>query len=430
MLPNFEPQVFSMHFDRFPLWLFALENMFCQKLIILGFTSSSMFKLQCETQGLSMTLIHRAIVHLGLGRISHQTSLVPLQASTLLLSGSRRFLELSVRKLPASCHVLSVCTVHWSSRVVPRDLGTALRLRHRNFGGSTHYAALVAFQNLPCRPQETTLRRTLAHVFDYGIKPRPVQEEELQELLDRSLLIDGIIHPTDMMRNVLHRTTYFRSGWGIRSLTVDELGLAFGFPGWLQAGGLSIDDFLCAPVQILDACLRAVLITRPGIPPSSDPQTVVQPPLPSMTWFPALHRSLPHAWIDSSLVTSKAVKLDDALVETALWDKRVTLIHSWSPALGRRLLAFYRGRLMRQYRHRLLREFGIYMRTQHGATWPYRLDCYRVIETKKAALKAAEKAAEEDAAKAEAEAVLQVASEGRKRQRGVRTNSKQSRRKS
>jgi hypothetical protein len=89
------------------------------------------------------------------------------------------------------------------------------------------------------RPQETKLRRTIAHVCDFGVKPLPLHELDVAARSATALMLHDVLHPHDLFREVIHRTSYYRSGWGVRSLNVEEQEIVFGFPAWLRAGGVA-----------------------------------------------------------------------------------------------------------------------------------------------------------------------------------------------
>ena len=214
------------------------------------------------------------------------------------------------------------------------------------------------------------MRRTVGHVFDFGARPEPA---EASDLAADTMTLEGILHPHDLTRAVLHPTTYFRSGWGTRPLTADELGIAFGFPGWLRFGGLEVSMFPIVPLQIMDACIRQVLDTRgfvsPLIPATIEPPRVAA----DATWLPGIRRFLPHSWIPVSVITDKAVKHDDAAVHTAMWDNLFTLLYDWSLPRSAHLLDLFRRRLMLSYRARLTGELHRYLADTHGLSWTRRL---------------------------------------------------------
>ncbi len=165
-----------------------------------------------------------------------------------------------------------------------------------------------------------------------------------------SLSLDSILHPEHLFQSVLHPTSFFRSGWGLRPLTMDELGIAFGFPAWLREGGLVPDHFPIVPLQVMDACLRSVLRTQPFETPLLAAPTASLPAPSVSTWFPRIQMALPHSWIDASAISDKAAKRDDAAVPTAMWDLRVTLLYpKWTPQQGQTLLLFLRLQCMLRY---------------------------------------------------------------------------------
>jgi hypothetical protein len=146
-----------------------------------------------------------------------------------------------------------------------------------------------------------------------------------------SMSIDDVLQPASLDRAIIHQTSYYKSGWGTRSLTPNELGITFGFPAWLREGGLTQNLFPCVPLQtIMDACIREVLVpaafASPVVPRDYVVTSLVEGP---SEWLPGIGRYLPHSWIPSDVITDKAVKHDDVAVHTAMWDNRITLVHPY-----------------------------------------------------------------------------------------------------
>ena len=171
----------------------------------------------------------------------------------LLASGTPDFL-VSVAQRFAGRPALLLSLDHWRGRRVLPGPASWLCLRHRHFGGSTHFVALFGYMGLQCQPVMTGLRRNVAHVFEFGLRPEPVALPDVASL-PNTMSIEDVLHPANLFHPILHPTTYYKSGWGVRSLTTDELGVAFGFPVWLQTGGLLASDFPVVPLQIMDGCL-------------------------------------------------------------------------------------------------------------------------------------------------------------------------------
>jgi hypothetical protein len=240
LLANFVPMPFALDFEGFPLWLLALERSFCKKLTIMGWLSAGALKASLEATGKQLKLAHRALAHLGLGRVAYQASFDAPAGAITLVSGSPVYLEASARRL-AGAPALFLCSSHWKGRRSPSE-PALLRLQHRRFGGPTHFVTLFGSQGLQARPVETQLRRTVGHVFDHGTRPDPVWD--VSRVPPASVLtLDSILYPDSLFRAVLHPTSFFGSGWGVRPLTMDELGISFGFPAWLRAGGVITQRF-------------------------------------------------------------------------------------------------------------------------------------------------------------------------------------------
>ena len=367
-VPHYKPKRVAVLAEGLPVWLFALERSFCSEVVILGFDSAGSYRQHLETTLSNSGLVFRAIAHIGLGRVSYSLDPMPPRDTLLLASGSVPFL-LGVAVQLSSHPTLLLCVDHWRSPRVPAGPATWLRMRHRSFGGSTHFVALLGFVGVKCAPVATQLRRPIGHIFEYGLRPT-FSRGPSADSASTSLSLEDYLHPHDLTRQVLHPTTYYKTGWGTRALTPDELGLAFGLPGWLRTGGLSATDFPCVPLQVMDVCLQSLLTVRPGPSPLATP--ALRPALPTpatRSWLPEIQRWLSHSWIPLSLITAKAAKHDEAAITTSMWDQRILLVFPWAVSI----LAFLRQRLMCCLRIRLGREFLTFLREVHGADWSARL---------------------------------------------------------
>jgi hypothetical protein len=98
-IPTFEPREFSMLFEDFPIWILALEKSFCSCLHILGWGSPLLLKGHLETLNVPVVLVHRAITHLGLGRVRYHADVTPPRGSLVLVSGSPAFLAQAAKPL-------------------------------------------------------------------------------------------------------------------------------------------------------------------------------------------------------------------------------------------------------------------------------------------------------------------------------------------
>jgi hypothetical protein len=409
-IANFEPREFAIHFEDFPLWLLALERNFCTKLHVLGWESPGSLRRHLEQIKAPVTLAHRAFSHLGLGRIQYHGGLVAPRGVLVLVSGSNKFLT-QAQHLFSGSQTLFVNSSHWKGKSSVSGPAKS-RLTHQSFGGPTRFVTLFGSHGVEANPVGTQLRRCVGHVFDHGLRPEPVDSSD-PATHPLAVSLDWVLHPEALHVDILHPTTYYASGWGLRGLTPDELGIAFGFPAWLRSGGLKATDFPIVPIQVLDACLKSVLDTRPFVSPLIPVETPVVPEAESATWLPSLQKFLPNSWIDESTISAKAAKNDDSAVPTAMWDQRITLLFEWEQEKGVNMLGCFRRNLMRSYRRRMMADFRYFMKETHGPCWPYRLDSCRA----KRALIYASDAAAAEAVSAKAE-MGAPPGRGRKRQRG------------
>jgi hypothetical protein len=261
---------------------------------------------------------------------------------------------------------LVLCDAHIRARNL-RCSGTLrwTRLQHETFGGVTHYQALLG-TNIPnFEPLRTTLRRTIRHVVDYGIKPAwaPLP---MAATLKSTLSLNQRLHPECLTTPILYHSEFSSTGWGSHCLSADEIGIAFGLPAWARLSSLVIPRvFPFVPLQILDGCLKSVLSSTPrgnSLKTPAPPKPVV---VTSRSWLRTIQKFLPHSWIDSNLVTDKAVKRDDADAPTHLWDQRCTLVFPHvTPAL-----ALLRKILLRLAVTRMYAEFKAYLCATYGPEW-------------------------------------------------------------
>ena len=125
------------------------------------------------------------------------------------------------------------------------------------------------------------------------------------------------------------------SGFATRAFSASELCTAFDCPSWSIPKNKPIH-----PVFVTGVCPLNTLITvsdfllefiavrgsRVGSTPLVDlPDSTSDPRGAWITHYDKGVGWLPLSWIDSSLVTDKAVKIDKASVPVHLWDQRVSL---------------------------------------------------------------------------------------------------------
>ena len=353
---------FWIQAEAFPIWLLALDRSFVHTIHLMGGADAKSFISSMKARNCDLSLINLVIGRIGLGRVHYSNLSRPAPQGPrdiVLLSGSLAYVREHARLAVHPTMVL--CDVHIRGRVT--KFGGSFRwfhLRHSSFGGSTSFKAFLGTNIETFQPELTALRRSISHILDHGVRPAMRQAD-----FPGAVRATRLLHPHDLHVEVLYRTSFTSSGWGSRSLTVSELGIAFGFPSWLRRDGLAESTFPIVPLQILDGCIRGLL-----------PQVTAKQPLPKIepapqavenhkTWLPRLQKFLSHAWIDSSLVTEKAVKHEDASPPTHLWDQRCLLVlPHLAPALS-----ILRTELMIRTAYQLFKEFCGYMSDHYGCSW-------------------------------------------------------------
>jgi hypothetical protein len=307
--------------------------------------------------------------HIGLGKVHYSNLTHPNPQSSsdvVLISGS--FAYIRKHSQAATNPMLVLCKDHIRGKV--SKFGGTFRwfhLQHASFGGSTLFKAFLGTNIGTFQPELTKLRRTIAHILDHGIRPT-VRHVSFKEAIPATRLL----HPSGLQNEVIYRSSFTSTGWGSRSLSVDELGMAIGFPSWLRRS-LMLASFPVVPIQILDGCLRGILpqiTARQTLPTITLAAPVVES---HQTWLPSLQKFLPHSWINTSVVTSKAAKRDDAAAPTHLWDARFLLV---MPHVARGLPLLGR-RLMRRTAYSLFKEFSVFMGEHYGPGWAAALSLLR-----------------------------------------------------
>jgi hypothetical protein len=157
----------------------------------------------------------------------------PPAGALILVSGLPSFWEVVALRYVGQ-EVLMIGTRHRLSKHLPPG-PAQICLAHQSFGSPTHFVALFGCQGITCVPTCTVLRRNVGHIFEFGVQPDPLDDPELV-LEAGGLTVNSILHLTDLSCPIVHRTSFFCTGWGLHMLSANELGIAFGFPTWLWAG--------------------------------------------------------------------------------------------------------------------------------------------------------------------------------------------------
>jgi hypothetical protein len=334
--------VFYIYFHHFPIWLLGLEVNFVQTIYIEKHPSFSDMLAHIQNHcGASMAQFTSFLVH----RVGIQRFVFGSQGA---LAGIRLFsgpLTLMCKFLAdhRANDVWAMVDSDFHGRLhqgQPTGIGdwrldhvTWFRIRHASVGGGTSFCSLFARCGTVFVPRVSVLRRNIRSFFNFGIRPVPCNHVKLTSTSSAFYKIDDKLQAQFLYRPVLFQTHFSYTGWGVRSLTTHELAHAYGLPKVLaQRADLDDSLFRYPPVQILDAIIQGFLATDSTALPCS-PTATVPPPLRlgsesliQQSWIPSLGRYLSHEWIDTSLVTIKAIKHDNASAPSHLWDARMTLL--------------------------------------------------------------------------------------------------------
>jgi hypothetical protein len=137
----------------------------------------------------------------------------------------------------------------------PRSNSAWHRVRHCSVGGATEFVALFYVVGMELDPQVSSLRRTIRHFVDFGIRPsrgvaapspNPIPSSTSYELGDR-------LRPENYFLPVTCPSTFHATGWGLRTLTINELAAFHGLPRKSSDFAYVVSDIQWPPVQLLDS---------------------------------------------------------------------------------------------------------------------------------------------------------------------------------
>ena len=296
--------------------------------------------------------------------------------------GSPAFLREHVASLPGLPIIVLVtggCQLGRGPRRI--DLGSDWKWRrvsHANLGGVTTGSYLVGARTLVLPPPPfSSLKRTIRHVLDYGVRGGVARDDRDQRFYTELHLLS----PGNLTMSVCFPSSFSATGFCARRLTPKELGLAFDLP----SGVLEVLDeslipltFPLIPGKVSGAIWKGYLVSTAASPVLSAMTTapLVIPTGWSLkvpdahTWLPTLNQRLPHSWIDPTLITENSVKADKDGVPSHLWDLRVSLIF---PHIHPLVLSVLRRYMVRRWRFNLLHSFRHYMAKNYGNDWSDRL---------------------------------------------------------
>lgn len=380
--------------------------MWTRTITIVGFEHEASLLGTLELKAYPISFLKRTLGRLGSGKIRYTLTIDGFfHVDLILLSGTLPFLMAQISNLASvSCPVVGTVDGHFHQRfkfgrpgLVGRDVFQAVkwyRVRHETVGGASLFVTAHAVMNCgSIQPHVTAVRRTIGEFINHQSRPNFLAG--LSACTQPPLLSTDRVSPLYWSRPVAFNTHFYSSGWGIRSLTSDELAAIFSFPVRLRLGGVPLETFdCCTPVQLLLAILHPVLSSiTDNITQQSEsnkrhklvsPTPLLSPVIDefhhclrdanSRSWIPAIGRWLPHSWIEAKAITPGAAKRDDAAIPTYLWDRRLQLLY---PFCTDTHLACLRTWLLCKVRRNCCRSLCTYLSETHGSNWASTLSTIR-----------------------------------------------------
>eukprot|EP00980_Cylindrotheca_fusiformis_P027010 scaffold18391_cov83-Cylindrotheca_fusiformis.AAC.3 len=246
------------------------------------------------------------------------------------------------------------------------------RASHASVSGVTDFQGLFLLRHLPSLSPAPGVPTTLRAIIDHKTflphwNPDADPAPQLSE--------DDLLPVATPLAPIRIHSRFGASGFGLRSLTPRELFAAWDVPLWTtppltrRSTASLLNGFppLGLLLRLADAAITVV--APPAVPihgASLAPlSSAFDPSDLHRSWLPSLQRWLPHEWIDSSLLTPKAAKADNAMLPTHLWDRHISLLFPCPPRSLDCLRAFFFSVSCRL----LFRSFRSYMLQTHGDRW-------------------------------------------------------------
>jgi hypothetical protein len=215
-----------LNFKEFPIWLLSLDPRMVDRISIMGAKSYKEFQLQMNLLSVSTQFADAMLDNISRSRIDYVGFLSLPGNATLLVSGSLVLvkswsLQVNTVLVLRDKHVRCKCARF------PGNLRWH-QLRHETFGGITHFQTMLGTSIPNLEPSWASLRRFIWHALDYSLKLRWAQPPGPH---DQCLTLnERLRHPGNLKRPICYHTHYSATGWGAPSLSLEEVGIAFGWP--------------------------------------------------------------------------------------------------------------------------------------------------------------------------------------------------------
>jgi hypothetical protein len=383
----------ALIFENFPTWMMGLEPSRIRHIHILGFDSQQMLLDYLGERGHPTQVLQRLLQRFGGQRVYfHSSRHHSVEQDVTLVRVSLSYISSIVATVSTvSRHgVIGVLDHHFYGRlrkgrpsgVEATTHGSPLcwtKICHESVGGVSTFVALFC-SPVKLEPEITMLQRTLKHVVDHAVRPSCIRMTDVR--FTSALTLKDRIHPSNLMREFVYPTHFCCTGWGFRSLTLGELSQVYGLPMLCRTGVLSVEDFEpLLPAQIFYSLQDELSASAGG---GTQMKAVTHPkhtklplfsfPCSTRSWIVAVGKWLSHDWIDTTQVTLKAAKRDDALVATDMWNKRLMLLYPTCTVLH---LSTLRNWLLCRVRRLVLRGLRSYLLSRYGFTWAATLGASR-----------------------------------------------------
>ena len=246
----------------------------------------------------------------------------------------------------------------------------SLSIKHSEVGGVTTHTSHFLLFNCPTVMLPATVQRTIGNVIEH------------KRVLPSSDNTATCITSTDLLpfRNldvpIRLPSRWNPSGFATRRLASTELCSAFDLPKWCLPTNRQVSSSFFAKLVPIKAQLTISDLILPIIAPPGTRigarqlvQLAERPTNPRGEWITHYGVGvgwLPLSWIDSSLITDKAVKTDKASVPVHLWDQRICLPLGVTDTST---LPVIRNFFYRCYGKRLIDSFCKYMTLTYGEAW-------------------------------------------------------------
>lgn len=246
-------------------------------------------------------------------------------------------------------------------------------IAHHDIGGVTALQVRVGTSGWDLRKKlPRSVRRNVSHIIEHKERAKACSAT----VTEASLAHDALLDWDNYTLPVVYPTHSTCTNWGKRLLTPTELGVGFDLPLWVLNSSLLLHCWqeklaqrsvhpLKVHQTVLDAYLGWKNRQTPRslkAPPPSPPTPMAEDPPAEHFFFTGITTGLPSTWTSEGTVTTKAVKADDAAVNTSLWDARIQLVLGGTAdqlnTIRKGALCWWRRTVFRSYVRSLRRDFG------------------------------------------------------------------------